>query len=409
MPIRPPMAEPDLVEHTGFLLAEDEMMKTYLSDITVPTRPGSDGQQQSGRAGSAGPRASARSSIRSSRSTRSPPNLPMSCSTSNHRMEAHRAVSPIGGHRRCRCPPGGWAMQGYSVRNYWPVPPGLPGDVLHARSTSTTATCGARFVTDVFPPRPFWIGCDADNTWRRTEVSRFRFRRPARDDRVGHQAHLPQDVHRLDAGRGSAGAIIEAYRVLRVSSPSWPESRWTSSTATCSTASPTPSTTSQTSNVKTKVSTSTSPMRALKSRTAIVILPPGSENLSSHSFGTHVSPGGATMAITYRRPGVYLEESLLVNPSDVAGTVTVSRASSVSPPKARSTNQRWSSRGATSSLSSVASNPITTPTPVDPNDITSARLRGRRSPANLPASRPHVTYGDGLYTGPAFGHGSTTS
>ena len=25
----------------------------------------------------------------------------------------------------------------------------------------------------------------------------------------------------------------------------------------------------------------------------------------------------------YRRPGVYLEESLLVNPSDVAGTITV--------------------------------------------------------------------------------------
>jgi len=30
------------------------------------------------------------------------------------------------------------------------------------------------------------------------------------------------------------------------------------------------------------------------------------------------------MPLTYRRPGVYLEESLLVNPSDVAGTVTVS-------------------------------------------------------------------------------------
>ena len=42
MPVTPPqIGSPDLVAHTGFLLAEDEAIKAMVSGITVPERPGS--------------------------------------------------------------------------------------------------------------------------------------------------------------------------------------------------------------------------------------------------------------------------------------------------------------------------------------------------------------------------------
>ena len=61
------------------------------------------------------------------------------------------------------------------------------------------------------------------------------------------------------------------------------------------------------------------------------------------------------MPAIYRRPGVYLEESLLISPSDVAGTYTVAAFVGVAV-KGRPTNPSLSSPGATTSPSSVASN-----------------------------------------------------
>lgn len=41
---------------------------------------------------------------------------------------------------------------------------------VHSRSAMHDRILLSRFMTDVFPPRPFWIGVDADATWRRCEL-----------------------------------------------------------------------------------------------------------------------------------------------------------------------------------------------------------------------------------------------
>jgi hypothetical protein len=42
--------------------------------------------------------------------------------------------------------------------------------VHHARSAIHDRYLQSIFRTDVFPPRPFWLWCDTDQTWRRTEL-----------------------------------------------------------------------------------------------------------------------------------------------------------------------------------------------------------------------------------------------
>lgn len=41
---------------------------------------------------------------------------------------------------------------------------------VHTRDWMHDRFLQSRFMTDVFPPRPFWIGVDADSTWRRAEL-----------------------------------------------------------------------------------------------------------------------------------------------------------------------------------------------------------------------------------------------
>lgn len=41
---------------------------------------------------------------------------------------------------------------------------------VHSRSALHDRILTSRFITDVFPPRPFWIPVDADHTWRRAEL-----------------------------------------------------------------------------------------------------------------------------------------------------------------------------------------------------------------------------------------------
>jgi hypothetical protein len=109
------------------------------------------------------------------------------------------------------------------------------------------------------------------------------------------------------------------------------------------------------------------------------------------------------MVITYRRPGVYLEESLLVNPADVAGTVTVACFVGVTgkgPINEPTLCESWSNFVMTFG----GFNPIATPTPVDPNNVTSLAFVGA-SPATLAALKASTTYGDGYYIGPDFDSG----
>jgi Bacteriophage tail sheath protein len=105
---------------------------------------------------------------------------------------------------------------------------------------------------------------------------------------------------------------------------------------------------------------------------------------------------------SYRRPGVYLEESLLVNPSDVAGTVTVGCFVGVA------AKGQLNEPVLIESWSDYVTlfggfDPIQPPT-VDPNDRTVAAL-GPLNFANLAALKADPTVGDTHYTGPAFDAG----
>ena len=108
------------------------------------------------------------------------------------------------------------------------------------------------------------------------------------------------------------------------------------------------------------------------------------------------------MPAIYRRPGVYLEESLLISPSDVAGTFTVAAFVGVAgkgPANQPILVESWSDYVTIFGGFEL----ITPPTPVDPNDVT-ARLGGQRF-ANLAALKADPLQGDGKYTGPTFSNG----
>jgi len=105
------------------------------------------------------------------------------------------------------------------------------------------------------------------------------------------------------------------------------------------------------------------------------------------------------MPAIYRRPGVYLEESLLISPSDVAGTFTVAAFVGVAgkgPANIPIRVESWSDFVTIFGGFEL----ITPPTPVDPNDVT-ARLGGQRY-ANLAALQADPNQGDGKYNGIAF-------
>ena len=106
------------------------------------------------------------------------------------------------------------------------------------------------------------------------------------------------------------------------------------------------------------------------------------------------------MPMYYRRPGVYLEESLLVNPSDVAGTFTVAAFIGVAekgPVNEPVLVESWSDYVTVFG----GLNPIAQNNPPDPNDVT-ARLTAP-VPTTLAALKAHVTYGDTKYATPYSG------
>jgi hypothetical protein len=105
---------------------------------------------------------------------------------------------------------------------------------------------------------------------------------------------------------------------------------------------------------------------------------------------------------TYRRPGVYLEESLLVNPSDVAGTVTVGAFVGVA--QKGQLNEPVLIESWSDYVTLFGGFDAIQPPNVDPNDRTVAALGTLRF-ANLAALKADPTVGDAHYTGPAFDAG----
>jgi len=166
MAVRPLRDAPDLAAHTGFILAEDEMMKDHFSDITVPGPPSKppikvgvwyrwpEGERQ------------IRYPFIAIDLLSADPAYDLF--TSDYyvpREDLYRpSISPT-----MPAPPGGWATQGYAVRN--PLPFRLTYQVaVHCRNAHHDRYLHSIFKTDALPARPFWLWCAADEKWRRSEL-----------------------------------------------------------------------------------------------------------------------------------------------------------------------------------------------------------------------------------------------
>jgi hypothetical protein len=166
MPIRPFTDEPNIWEHTGFMLAEDEALKTYLTGMTVPGRTPTDPYEKVGVwfRWPTGER-QIRYPFITIDSISAEPAYELFHSLHNESVIGlyRPSVSPT-----LPEPPGGWAAQDYYVPNYLPFRLVYQVTVF-SRHNLHDRYLRSIFQVDVFPPRPFWIACDADNTWRRTE------------------------------------------------------------------------------------------------------------------------------------------------------------------------------------------------------------------------------------------------
>jgi len=165
--IRPLTAEPDIWEHKGFMLAEDEALKSYLTGITVPGREPTDPREKVGIwfRWPTGERQLKYPFITIDSITAEPA---YELFHSNHQEPTEGYYQPSVG-RTLPPPSGGWAVMGYSITNHLPFRLVYQVTVF-SRHNLHDRYLRSIFATDVFPQRPFWIACDVDGTWRRTEV-----------------------------------------------------------------------------------------------------------------------------------------------------------------------------------------------------------------------------------------------
>lgn len=172
---------PDVTTHTGFLLAEDAAVKNYLTGLTVPTRTGTDPVGVWFR----WPEGERRKKF---------PFITIDLLdiqpsydrwTSLYYMDTQSAVSfedPISGEQirtglyQPSVSPQVGDPSGYDADVHNIV---VPNYLMYTLLYQVSVCCRSelhdrflqsRFRTDIFPPRPFWIGVDADHTWRRAEL-----------------------------------------------------------------------------------------------------------------------------------------------------------------------------------------------------------------------------------------------
>jgi hypothetical protein len=169
--IYPLRAEPDLVEHLGFIIAEEEALKKHLEGIKVPTRPGSTDQTDVG------------VWFRYPEGERQIqyPFVTIDLLTVEPDYELFTSdfyQSPEGLYQPSFSPelpplPDDGITRGYAIPNYLPMR--LVWQVSHfSRSALHDRYLTSIFMTDVLPYRPFFI-TSVDGVERRT-------------DRIGFQA-----------------------------------------------------------------------------------------------------------------------------------------------------------------------------------------------------------------------------
>lgn len=164
---QPLIGEPDGVNWTGFILAEEDALKRYLQNIMVPTRPDTTGQTEVG------------VWFRFPQGER---NIKypfitidmIDVSPAYELWTSEYVVNTEGLYRPSVSPdlPDPNTDMNWSIRPYLPFH--LTYQItVHARSSFHDKYLTSLFFTDIIPPRPFWFGVEADNTWRRCEMLDF--------------------------------------------------------------------------------------------------------------------------------------------------------------------------------------------------------------------------------------------
>ena len=164
----PLLAEPDLEEHLGFILAEEEALKKHLTGLSVP-------KFGNGVTGSIpvkvwyrwpeGERQIEYPFITIDLISVDPA---FDLFHSLHYYDAEDVYRPDFSPTMPD-PPLGWNRATWQVRNFLPFR--LTFQVTHyARSNFHDRYLSSIFITDVLSVRPFWIPVMADETWRRTEL-----------------------------------------------------------------------------------------------------------------------------------------------------------------------------------------------------------------------------------------------
>lgn len=171
------VGEPDPIEHTGFLLAEDAALKNYLQGMVVPDRSGTSSVPVWFRY----PEGERRTQF---------PFITIDLigvNPSFDRWQSIHVMKPLteqpqidndgnlvrtGLYRPSVSPTlvPGHENTAEQVTDQYQMYEILYQVTVHCRSSLHDRVLLSRFMTDIFPPRPFWIPVDADMTWRRCEL-----------------------------------------------------------------------------------------------------------------------------------------------------------------------------------------------------------------------------------------------
>lgn len=169
MAVRSLRDTPDQSIHTGFLLAEDEMVKSYLTGITIPSFT---------YGGHTVPAAEVKTWFRWPMAERQIiyPFITIDMISAEPAYELFTSVYQIPPPEQYRpsvspdMPPlTDTGLRAWTQRNLLPFYVQYQV-VHHSRFAIHDRYLQSTFRTDVFPPRPFWLWCDTDETWRRTEL-----------------------------------------------------------------------------------------------------------------------------------------------------------------------------------------------------------------------------------------------
>jgi hypothetical protein len=170
----PLLAEPDLAQHLGFILAEEDALKQHLSGIRVPTRPNNEGNGNDWTDVGVWFRFP-----EGERQIKYPfvtidllgVDPAYDLFHSNHYWPVRDEEGPLyrpSYAKTLPTPSGGWAKMNFSVLNYLPYR--LTWQVTHhARSSLHDRYLTSVFMSDVLPARPFWVYNEADGLNKRVE------------------------------------------------------------------------------------------------------------------------------------------------------------------------------------------------------------------------------------------------